>query len=1276
LTKFKVRLSLAEIKTNHMIKKLFLLCAFGLTILISKAQVVPNVDWIQNFNDRNNISNAPFAIDANQSVYSTGYVDNGTDFDLYCIKYDSLGVLQWSVTVNNGGTDIGKTIAIDASGNTYVAGVSYVSGSNDYVTLKIGPTGTIIWTKYYGSATQNDEGTSIKVDNSGNVFTTGTAHNGTNLDIVTLKYSPTGTLLNTHTFNGVANGNDYGVSSVLSSDNTQLFVTGNTTNSLSVTEIVTIRMQTSNFATIWSAQKIGTGGGNNGSSKIILSGSNVVICGYVNNTTTNDDYLLAKYAISTGSLLFSQTYDFGNNYNLATDLVRDSLANIVVTGLAVNSSTYEYHTLLFDSLGNNLWINVESTGLVSAIINPRVARDTIANHFYIAGAKMSSNTDVFVYQITPSGNTTWTKKINGVGNGSDAATGIAVNGIGVVYLGALTDNGGGGYDITTIKISQTPLYYPVDTLNEAPNIIYSYTKNKGQLIQPNGTPVTDADVQFYTEKTRPNFFFKDNSMSFIYTRYDSLPATEDSLHKVNIDFYRSNPLSEIYNGEPTEGSKNYFMAPLGGGVTGVKNYKRIAIPNIYPGIDLHYYSNAAGLKYYFVVKPGANASQIIHQFTGASSTTISATNLLVSTTLGTLSLQQAYPYQVAYSGGTYSIVPVNFTANWVNVGTNMYAFNTGTYNPALPLVFEVDQGNISLPAPANNFNMNWNTYVGANKTDNFKDMEIDALGNVYALMNTNSQVFYTVTTGSFGAPFNFVDGAVIWKFTKHGQRRAEVYVGSSGGLIPWGMTVTRDSNVVLVGTSSSTIPVISFTNPAGSYTNSTGGSFIFKLSDSTLKTVKWSTRYPGLAMDVDRNGNNDIYLLANAAKTGTDAAYLLNKNNALNLGTGNITYSVANVISRFDSTGVPNWSSFIPLNTKIAGIKVDRKRNNFYVVGQLNDTTDFKHFNHYNTFLKNVKSSTKDAVIQKYTAADTIKVSTLYGGDQDDVLTDLAVLSNGQVCIVGQTSSSDYSNISYNPNDGSYFNVSGSGGGYNTGWIHKFDSTMTRKWSITYGDSLGYTGCRSVTRRNDDWIFIGGVSNKMQTLVYAGSYNQTSTVGVSAFWAFDETNKRTWVSFMGSPYQPDGGVFALKYNQVNNNLYFAGSSAASSNGYPFQNFTGPQAYWQPLNASGSNSDGLIGRFNTTLIVGIKEYENTKKENILLLFPNPAAETVSFIVGQDLTKPYIVRIYNSVGQVVYHEIVAQVSNPHHTVDLRALSKGVYFVNIFSPEINKTGKLIKD
>src|SRR5580765_6926083 len=76
-------------------------------------------------------------------------------------------------------------------GNVFVTGYSSGTSSNyDYLTLGYASSGAPLWTNSYdGPANGSDGARAIAVDNSGNVFVTGSSWDGTNYDFVTIKYS-------------------------------------------------------------------------------------------------------------------------------------------------------------------------------------------------------------------------------------------------------------------------------------------------------------------------------------------------------------------------------------------------------------------------------------------------------------------------------------------------------------------------------------------------------------------------------------------------------------------------------------------------------------------------------------------------------------------------------------------------------------------------------------------------------------------------------------------------------------------------------------------------------------------------------------------------------------------------------------------------------------------------------------------------------------------------------------------------------------------------------
>jgi hypothetical protein len=150
--------------------------------------------WVQTYNGPGNIWDGAFAIavDGSGNVYVTGYsYGSGTDDDYATIKYDSAGVQQWVQTYNGPGNswDEARAIAVDGSANVYVTGYSWgLVTSLDYATIKYNSAGVQQWVqRYNGLGNDDDYARAIVVDGSANVYVTGYSW-GTSQDYATIKY--------------------------------------------------------------------------------------------------------------------------------------------------------------------------------------------------------------------------------------------------------------------------------------------------------------------------------------------------------------------------------------------------------------------------------------------------------------------------------------------------------------------------------------------------------------------------------------------------------------------------------------------------------------------------------------------------------------------------------------------------------------------------------------------------------------------------------------------------------------------------------------------------------------------------------------------------------------------------------------------------------------------------------------------------------------------------------------------------------------------------------
>ncbi|OGU59960.1 MAG: hypothetical protein A2X60_06240 [Ignavibacteria bacterium GWF2_35_20] len=117
----------------------------------------------------------------------------GTKSDYTTIKYNLTGVQQWIQKYDRSANsyDYANSLATDGSGNVYVTGYSFISGtSDDYATIKYNPSGVLQWFQTYnGSGNKEDQANSIAVDSTGNVYVTGLSIGSvSNYDYATIKY--------------------------------------------------------------------------------------------------------------------------------------------------------------------------------------------------------------------------------------------------------------------------------------------------------------------------------------------------------------------------------------------------------------------------------------------------------------------------------------------------------------------------------------------------------------------------------------------------------------------------------------------------------------------------------------------------------------------------------------------------------------------------------------------------------------------------------------------------------------------------------------------------------------------------------------------------------------------------------------------------------------------------------------------------------------------------------------------------------------------------------
>ena len=301
-------------------------------------------------------------VDTSGNAIVTGYAWNGTNGDIRTIKYAAAnGAVLWQKTLTgaSGGTGFGIAIATDTAGNVFVGGSTWNGTNDDMVTVKYAAAdGTVLWQQAFaGAANGNEYVFAIALDSAGNAVVTGESQNAAgNYDWKTIKYAAAnGAVLWQATFAGAGNGDDvaYGVA-IDGSDNA--IVTGYSYNGTNL-DMKTIKYAAANGAVLWQASLAGAGSGDDIAYSVKLDGAgNAFVTGFSFNGTTND-WMTIKYASANGAVLWQKSFiSPGNGSDIAPALAVDASGNVIAAGRNFNGANQDIQAIKYASLdGAVLW---------------------------------------------------------------------------------------------------------------------------------------------------------------------------------------------------------------------------------------------------------------------------------------------------------------------------------------------------------------------------------------------------------------------------------------------------------------------------------------------------------------------------------------------------------------------------------------------------------------------------------------------------------------------------------------------------------------------------------------------------------------------------------------------------------------------------------------------------------------------------------------------------------------------------------------------------------
>jgi hypothetical protein len=407
---------------------------------------------------------ADLAIDASGNLYMTGDIQGSADFgggiilttpsvapDIFVSKHNSSGQIQWAVRYGNTNQDEGTAIAIDNSGNIYVAGnfvnsvtfgsttlTSNVTNENAAFLLKLNSSGVLLWATKI-NATDIGSASHLVIDNNNNIFVSGNLNQSEQLFIS--KYDISGTQLwyNTYGGTGIYVKSIFGIAA----DNSgNIFICGRYMNTITL-----------------------------GSITLNATYAILDIDGFTAKLDGNGNVIWAQKLTSPGQgqdELRAIAIDDANNIYTVGNV--DSTAIIGNITIPLSPGSKEI-IIKYDQDGNPLWAKAAVSGYNN---NPQAIVKGIDNNMYFCGdfsgtmqidsfaITSAGGNDAFIIRCDENGKIKWMKGFGGTGD--EGARGMVTNSSndvfvaggfnGTVTFGNTTLTSAGSEDIYLAKFKQ------------------------------------------------------------------------------------------------------------------------------------------------------------------------------------------------------------------------------------------------------------------------------------------------------------------------------------------------------------------------------------------------------------------------------------------------------------------------------------------------------------------------------------------------------------------------------------------------------------------------------------------------------------------------------------------------------------------------------------------------------------------------------------------------------------------------------------------------------
>lgn len=672
-----------------------------------------------------------------------------------------------------------------------------------------------------------------------------------------------------------------------------------------------------------------------------------------------------------------------------------------------------------------------------------------------------------------------------------------------------------------------PLLNELQSLN-ASNQALTFEENGGQVRDQNWN--ARPDVLFSGVSNGLNFHLRNCGISYQIVSFEESADNSEreigseeqtppdySIYRVDLNWVNANDNIKVVTGNTLKGYNNYYNVPEGNDpALMVKKFEDVRFRNVWPGIDLLYFSNAGTLESDWLLERAEDYTQIAFEIVGAEVSANDDGYLIMQTPFGEIREGKLAVYQHEKL----------LDAQWViepSARGTVVSFEVEGFEPEKPM-------RIDPPTSL------WSTFYGGTGADEGQACTSDGNGNLYMSGRTNS----TTSIATSGGFLNYALGgsydAFIVKFNANGARQWATYYGWSG----WdeGSACTTDNlgNVFLAGRTNSTAMVGS----DGAHQPFAGGNndaYIAKFNTNGVR--QWGTFYGGTGSDMGTgcatDSNNNVYLTGRSLSNnnigtpgshqqfrfGSDDAFLVKfspggvrqwgtyyggggQDVALSIAVsssdlvhiGGYTASSSNMatagtyqpdlaggqfsgfLAQFNTDGVRQWGTYYSGTsgwTWVLDCDVDAT-GNIYISGLTQSPVNIASPGSHQQFFG---GGNRDGFLAKITPNGTRTWGTYFGGGGNDDAFGCTVSADNRVYIVGGTSSTDgiASDDATQPENG---------GGTNDAYLAQFDADGAFLWGSYFGGSgndIAY-GCHA----NSDGIYMTGFTGSTNVFATPGAH--------------------------------------------------------------------------------------------------------------------------------------------------------------------------------------------